>query len=54
VRKRKLKDIVINFNSLTSEEKLLLKGWIKNTTNNNEIIDMNELVDNIFNNELEG
>lgn len=49
----RLKDIVINFNSLTAEEKLLLKGWIKNTTNNNEIINMNELVENIFNNEME-
>ncbi|WBL45249.1 DUF4351 domain-containing protein [Clostridium estertheticum] len=25
------------------------KGWIKNTTNSNEIYNMNELVDNIFN-----
>ncbi|MBU3130718.1 Rpn family recombination-promoting nuclease/putative transposase [Clostridium tagluense] len=49
----RLKNIVINFNSLTYEEKLLLKGWIKNTTNNNEIINMNELVENIFNNEME-
>ncbi|MEK6266038.1 MAG: DUF4351 domain-containing protein [Clostridium sp.] len=49
----RLKDIVINFNSLTAEEKLLLKGWIKNTTNNNDIINMNELVENIFNNEME-
>ncbi|NNU78387.1 Rpn family recombination-promoting nuclease/putative transposase, partial [Clostridium estertheticum] len=45
----RLKNIVINFNNLTSEEKLLLKGWIKNTTNSNEIYNMNELVDNIFN-----
>ena len=49
----RLKNIVINFNSLTSEEKLLLKGWIKNTTNNNDIVNMNELVENIFNNEME-
>ncbi|MGK0466221.1 DUF4351 domain-containing protein [Clostridium sp.] len=49
----RLKDIIINFNSLTSEEKLLLKGWIKNTTNNNDIVDMNKLVENIFNNEME-
>ncbi|MGH4124329.1 MAG: Rpn family recombination-promoting nuclease/putative transposase [Clostridium sp.] len=45
----RLKNIVINFNNLTSEEKLLLKGWIKNTTNSNEIYNMNELVDDIFN-----
>ena len=45
----RLKNIIINFNNLTSEEKLLLKGWIKNTTNSNEIYNMNELVDNIFN-----
>ncbi|MBX4262363.1 Rpn family recombination-promoting nuclease/putative transposase [Clostridium estertheticum] len=45
----RLKNIVINFSNLTSEEKLLLKGWIKNTTNSNEIYNMNELVDNIFN-----
>ena len=44
----RLKNIVINFNNLTSEEKLLLKGWIKNTTNSNEIYNMNELVENIF------
>ena len=44
----RLKDIVIGFNKLTSEEKLLLKGWIKNTTSNNEIYNMNELVENIF------
>jgi len=44
----RLKDIVINFNKLTSEEKLLLKGWIKNTTSSNEIYNMNELVENIF------
>jgi len=44
----RLKDIVINFNKLTSEEKLLLKGWIKNTTSNNEIYNMNDLVENIF------
>ena len=44
----RLKNIVINFNNLTSEEKLLLKGWIKNTTNNDEIYDMNRLVDDIF------
>ena len=49
----RLKNIIINFNSLTSEEKLLLKGWIKNTTNNNDIVNMNELVENIFNNEME-
>ncbi|MBZ9623206.1 Rpn family recombination-promoting nuclease/putative transposase [Clostridium sp. FP2] len=49
----RLKNIVINFNSLTYEEKLLLKGWIKNTTNNNDIVNMNELVENIFNNEME-
>ncbi|MGH4120939.1 Rpn family recombination-promoting nuclease/putative transposase [Clostridium sp.] len=49
----RLKNIIINFNSLTSEEKLLLKGWIKNTTNNNDIVDMNKLVENIFNNEME-
>ncbi|MBX4262604.1 hypothetical protein KTC96_06285 [Clostridium estertheticum] len=45
----RLKNIVINFNDLTSEEKLLLKGWIKDTTNSNEIYNMNELVDNTFN-----
>ena len=45
----RLKNIVINFNNLTSEEKLLLKGWIKNTTNSNEIYNMNKLVDDIFN-----
>ncbi|MBU3172467.1 Rpn family recombination-promoting nuclease/putative transposase [Clostridium estertheticum] len=45
----RLKNIVISFNKLTSEERLLLKGWIKNTTNSNEIYNMNELVDNIFN-----
>ncbi|MCB2340275.1 hypothetical protein [Clostridium estertheticum] len=45
----RLKNIVINFNDLTSEEKLLLKGWLKNTTNSNEIYNMNELVDNTFN-----
>ena len=45
----RLKNIVINFNNLTSEEKLLLKGWIKNTTNNDEIYDMNKLVEDIFN-----
>ena len=45
----RLKNIVINFNNLTSEEKLLLKGWIKNTTNSNEIYDMNKLVEDIFN-----
>ncbi|HEY8889692.1 MAG TPA: Rpn family recombination-promoting nuclease/putative transposase [Clostridium sp.] len=44
----RLKDIVIGFNKLTSEEKLLLKGWIKNTTSNNQIYNMNELVENIF------
>ncbi|MBU3114435.1 Rpn family recombination-promoting nuclease/putative transposase [Clostridium lacusfryxellense] len=44
----RLKNIIINFNKLTSEEKLLLKGWIKNTTNSNEIYNMNELVDNIL------
>ncbi len=48
-----MEKIIINFNSLTSEEKLLLKGWIKNTTNNNDIVNMNELVENIFNNEME-
>lgn len=46
----RLKDIVINFSKLTSEEKFLLKGWIKNTTNSNEIVNMNELVENILNN----
>ncbi|NNU78386.1 Rpn family recombination-promoting nuclease/putative transposase [Clostridium estertheticum] len=45
----RLKNIVINFSNLTSEEKLLLKGWIKNTTNSDEIYDMNKLVDDIFN-----
>jgi len=45
----RLKNIVINFSNLTSEEKLLLKGWIKNTTNSDEIYDMDELVENIFN-----
>jgi len=44
----RLKNIVIGFNNLTSEEKLLLKGWIKNTINDNEIFNMNELVENIF------
>jgi len=47
---QRLKDIVINFSKLTPEEKLLLKGWIKNTTTSNEIVNMNELVENIFNN----
>jgi len=45
----RLKNIVINFNNLTSEEKLLLKGWIKNTTKSDEIYDMNKLVEDIFN-----
>jgi len=50
----RLKDIVINFSKLTFEEKLLLKGWIKNTTNNNDIVNMNDLVEDIFNeNEVE-
>lgn len=50
---KRLKDIILNFSKLTSEEKLLLKGWIKNTTNNNDIVNMNELVENIFNDETE-
>ena len=50
----RLKNIVINFNNLTSEEKLLLKGWIKNITNSNEIYNMNDLVEDMLNDISEG
>ncbi|WLC82813.1 hypothetical protein KTC97_11800 [Clostridium estertheticum] len=56
----RLKNIAINFNDISegkspnyirklhtiTNRKIIIKSWIKNTTNNNKIYNMDELIEN--------